>query len=90
MSTPFRFTEKTSQAQKLFQLFDRFLTDPTTGIDAGLTTPTYIKNHVYSRDPEFQSIPIKSFYGGYRRFANKWILNQAVAGQRKFKRQRGK
>ena len=90
MSTSFRFTEKTPQAQKLHQLFDRYLTDPTTGVDAHQTTPHYIKNNVYARDQDFQKIPIKTFYAGYRRFANKWVTNQTVAGQRKIKRQRGK
>ena len=83
-----RFKEDSAAGKKLIQLFDRFAVDPNTGVDATVQTPDYIKNHVWPRESEFKEIAIKNFREGYRRFANKWLVNSRVVGQRK--RQRGK
>ena len=75
-----RFKEDSAAGKKLIQLFDRFSFDPNTGLDATIQTPDYIKNHVYPREIEFQEIAIKNLREGYRRFANKWLVNSRVAG----------
>ena len=87
-----QFTEDSSAAKKLFQLFDCFANDPTRGVDACNTTSDYIKSTVYPKEPEFKEIDIKIFYPRYRRFAEKWSVNSRVSGQRVArapKRQRG-
>ena len=87
-----RFTENSPAAQKLFQLFDRFVIDPTQGVDANNNTTSYIKSTVYPKEEVFKEVDIKRFYPGYRRFASRWTINKNRCGQREArapKRQRG-
>ena len=76
-----RFTENSAPATKLYQLFDRFNTDPTEGADPNNFSPDYIKETVYSKEPVFSEVSITCFYQGYRRFAAKWNLNKSVSRQ---------
>ena len=80
-----RFTIRSEPAQRLFQLFDRFLTDPRQGVDAGNDDQNYIRDYVYPKDPSFSQVTLKNFYLGYRRFANRWNQQREVAGQRRGK-----
>ena len=80
-----RFTQRSEPAQRLFQLFDRFLTNPRQGVDAGNDDQNYIRDYVYPKDPSFSQVSLKNFYLGYRKFANKWNQQREVAGQRRSK-----